>query len=183
VGRKLPIYLPGSWLELPLILMFYSDTTHSISDHRMSHSRDKSKTVTSPVRWSHNTLHDVPPSLPPLGSDSPTRHPRWPLLAAQHTRPPPAVGILSVQRSCFVFCLLVVAASLAYRDSYPDTIMTRVKSVPLLPCWTWTVFLIFMFWSGALVCLVLQNHWWLNQIAISPKSLFFGVFSALCFRQ
>jgi hypothetical protein len=41
----------------------------------------------------------------------------------------------------------------------------------------------FMFWSGALVCLILQNHWWLNQIAISPKSLFFGVFSALCFRQ
>jgi hypothetical protein len=61
--------------------------------------------------------------------------------------------------------------------------MTRVKSVPVLPCWTWTVFLIFMFWSGALVCLILQNHWWLNQIAISPKSLFFGVFSALCFRQ
>jgi hypothetical protein len=47
----------------------------------------------------------------------------------------------------------------AYRDSYPDTIMTRVKSVPLLPCWTWTVFLIFMFWSGALACLILQNHW------------------------
>jgi hypothetical protein len=44
----------------------------------------------------------------------------------------------------------------AYRDSYPDTIMTRVKSAPLLPCWTWTVFLIFMFWSGALVCLILQ---------------------------
>jgi hypothetical protein len=50
-------------------------------------------------------------------------------------------------------------------------------------CWTRTVFLIFMFWSGALVCLILQNHWWLNQIAISPKSLFFDVFSALCFRQ
>jgi hypothetical protein len=33
--------------------------------------------------------------------------------------------------------------SVAYRDSYPDTIMTCVKSVPLLPCWTWTVFLIF----------------------------------------
>jgi hypothetical protein len=27
------------------------------------------------------------------------------------------------------------------------------------------------------------KSWWLNQIAISPKSLFFGVFSALCFRQ
>jgi hypothetical protein len=52
----------------------------------------------------------------------------------------------------------------AYRDSFPDTIMTRVKSVPLLPCWTWAVFLIFMFWSGALVCLILQNHWWLNQM-------------------
>jgi hypothetical protein len=40
----------------------------------------------------------------------------------------------------------------AYRDSYPDTIMIRVKSVPLLPCWTWTVFLIFMFleWSACL---------------------------------
>jgi hypothetical protein len=73
--------------------------------------------------------------------------------------------------------------TVAYRDSYPDIIMTRVKSVPLLPCWKWTVFLIFMFWRVALVCLILQNHWWLNQIAISPKSLFFGVFSALCFRQ
>jgi hypothetical protein len=33
----------------------------------------------------------------------------------------------------------------AYRDSFPDTIMTRVKSVPLLPCWTWAVFLILCF--------------------------------------
>jgi hypothetical protein len=76
-----------------------------------------------------------------------------------------------------------VVMGVSYRDSYPDTIMARVKSVPLLPCWTWTMFLIFTFWSGALVCLILQNHWWLNQIAVSPKSLFFGVFSALCFRQ
>jgi hypothetical protein len=41
----------------------------------------------------------------------------------------------------------------------------------------------FVFWSGTHVCLILQNHWWLNQIAISPKSFFFGEFSALCFRQ
>jgi hypothetical protein len=34
--------------------------------------------------------------------------------------------------------------AVAYRESYPDTIMTRVKSVPLLPCWTWTVFLLFL---------------------------------------
>jgi hypothetical protein len=35
---------------------------------------------------------------------------------------------------------LLASVAVAYRDSYPDTIMTRVKSVPLLPCWTWTVF-------------------------------------------
>jgi hypothetical protein len=55
----------------------------------------------------------------------------------------------------FVEVDFVGVTSVAYRDSYPDTIMTRVKSVPLLPCWTWTVFLIFMFWSGALVCQIL----------------------------
>jgi hypothetical protein len=70
---------------------------------------------------------------------------------------------------------MIPGYNVAYRDSYPDTIMTRVKSVPLLPCWTWTVFLIFGL--EALVCLILPNHWWLNHIAISPKSLLFGVSS------
>jgi hypothetical protein len=32
-----------------------------------------------------------------------------------------------------------------YRDSCPDTITTRGKNVPLLPCWTLTMFLIVMF--------------------------------------
>jgi hypothetical protein len=76
-----------------------------------------------------------------------------------------------------------ICDTVAYRDSFPDTIMTHVKSVPLLPCWTWTVFIFFMFWSGALVCLILQKSLVVEPDRNVSKILVFRRVSALCFRQ
>jgi hypothetical protein len=47
-----------------------------------------------------------------------------------------------------------------------------VKNVALLACWTWMVFLIVHFLGGRFAGLILQNVWWLGQIAISPKHWF-----------
>jgi hypothetical protein len=138
-----------------------------------------SLTPTSPLRLCTAELSDLVLACPAGHSASPWDASSAPLVHVYSTMKPMHVMGASLQTKP----LSTVVMPVAYRDSYPDTIMTSVKIVPLLPGWTWTVFLFFMFWNGALVCLILQNHWWLNQIAISPKSLFFGVFSALCFRQ
>jgi hypothetical protein len=65
-----------------------------------------------------------------------------------------------------------------YRDSYPDTIRTRVKRFPLLPLLDMDDVSKFYVLGGRFVCLILQNDWRLNQIAISPKPGF-----SLCFRR
>jgi hypothetical protein len=76
----------------------------------------------------------------------------------------------------------VVSNGVAYRDSFPNTIMTRVKSVPLLPCWTWAAFLILCLeWSACLSdpakSLVVEPDRNFSKILVFRRVL------ALCFRQ
>jgi hypothetical protein len=72
--------------------------------------------------------------------------------------------------------------SVAYRDSCPflTTTCDKVSFLALLD--TDDVCHIDVI-GGGYVFPILQNDWWLNRSATSPRPGFVVVFSALCFRQ